>query len=249
VFCENDRGVRGGRFRCRCRRPASSARRRGRRSGGPVRGVSALLWGVVAWRCQSGDWPRWWVPVPLAGDQPRGAARAGRSSTSAAAECVGVRRAYPVLAAAIGVADGYGGEPLVLWAGLCALAFRRGARAPGEPSVPWLGDVKPAGSVGAVLGSVGWAALVVGAGLAAVVTTALAIVSAASARLRRERFTRWQSGVPHGPGLLIATWLVGSVPRNRGGGGHERMTRSRHVGGLFRAGERTVEGSAGCCAG
>ena len=87
------------------------------------------------------------------------------------------------------------------------------------------------------------AALVVGAGLAAVVTTALAIVSAASARLRRERFTRWQSGVPHGPGLLIATWLVGSVPRNRGGGGHERMTRSRHVGGLFRAGERTVEGS------
>jgi leader peptidase (prepilin peptidase)/N-methyltransferase len=122
--------------------------------------------------------------------------------------------AYPVKALAIGVADGYGGQPLVLRAGLCALAFA-GAHATVHQVSPrslGTGDVKPAGSLGAVLGSVGCAALVVGACLAAVFTTAPAIVSAATARLSRERFTPWQSGVPHGPRLLITTWLVVFFP-------------------------------------
>lgn len=64
------------------------------------------------------------------------------------------------------------------------------------------GDVKLAGSLGAVLGAVGWAALAVAATLAALITAGIAL----AARSRT---------APHGPGLLAATWLVAAFP-----GGH-----------------------------
>jgi leader peptidase (prepilin peptidase)/N-methyltransferase len=57
------------------------------------------------------------------------------------------------------------------------------------------GDVKLSGALGAVLGSVSWVALPVGAVLASVVTLA---VSSGKPR----------DGPPHGPGLAGATWLV-----------------------------------------
>ena len=59
-----------------------------------------------------------------------------------------------------------------------------------------------AGSLGAVLGALGWSALVVAAVLAAVVTASLAV-------------GRRRAAAPHGPGLLLATWLVAAFP-----GGH-----------------------------
>ncbi len=57
------------------------------------------------------------------------------------------------------------------------------------------GDVKLAGSLGAVLASASWLALPLAAVLASVVTLLLA---------------RWRraGGVPHGPGLLAGTWVV-----------------------------------------
>jgi leader peptidase (prepilin peptidase)/N-methyltransferase len=129
--------------------------------------------------------------------------------------------AYPVFAVAIGAAAGSGGQSLALRAALGALAFA-GAHAVVHllsPHSLGAGDVKLAGSLGAVLGSVGWAALVVGAGLAAVCTTVLAIVSVSKARFGRERFKRWSNCVPHGPGLLVATWLVALFPGSGGEAG------------------------------
>ncbi|MFE2753059.1 prepilin peptidase [Actinosynnema sp. NPDC059335] len=61
------------------------------------------------------------------------------------------------------------------------------------------GDVKLAGSLGAVLAAVSWQALPVAAVLASVITLLLAV--------RRPGRT-----VPHGPGLLAATWLMSLRP-------------------------------------
>lgn len=64
------------------------------------------------------------------------------------------------------------------------------------------GDVKLSGSLGAVLGAVSWSALAVALALAAVFTLALRAVS----------LGRWRDHVPHGPGLLAATWLLAFLP-------------------------------------
>lgn len=64
------------------------------------------------------------------------------------------------------------------------------------------GDVKLSGSLGAILGSVSWFALSVGLALAALITLALRAVS----------LGRYRDRVPHGPGLLAATWLLALAP-------------------------------------
>lgn len=61
------------------------------------------------------------------------------------------------------------------------------------------GDVKLAGSLGAVLAAVSWQALPVAAVLASAITLLLGA--------RRRHRT-----IPHGPGLLAATWLVSLCP-------------------------------------
>jgi leader peptidase (prepilin peptidase) / N-methyltransferase len=63
------------------------------------------------------------------------------------------------------------------------------------PTAVGAGDVKLAGSLGAVLSGVGWPAAVLGAALAGVVTVLLALLMR-------------QSVVPHGPGMLAAGWVV-----------------------------------------
>lgn len=68
------------------------------------------------------------------------------------------------------------------------------------------GDVKLAGALGTVLGVLGPPAVLLAAVMAAVVTLALA---AGQALLGGRR---WQDGVPYGPGLLIATWLLSVTP-------------------------------------
>ncbi|MCE7010572.1 A24 family peptidase [Kibdelosporangium philippinense] len=68
------------------------------------------------------------------------------------------------------------------------------------------GDVKLSGSLGAVLGSVSWLALSVGLALAALITLALRGVS----------LGRYSDRVPHGPGLLAATWLLAFLPMTPG---------------------------------
>lgn len=100
--------------------------------------------------------------------------------------------AYPLVCLALWWA---GADPWRAAAGgvlflTCHLAVRLVA-----PSALGGGDVKLAGSVGAVLASVSWWALPVGAVVASAVTLALAP-------------WRRAGGVPHGPGMLAAAWLA-----------------------------------------
>lgn len=97
------------------------------------------------------------------------------------------------------------------------------------PAVLGAGDVKLAAPLGAALGAVSWPAVLVGALLASVLTVGLAVVGrllgAAAARVARVARvgsgpvgwwsvgwwsagrSRW-GGVPHGPPMLAAGWLV-----------------------------------------
>jgi leader peptidase (prepilin peptidase) / N-methyltransferase len=70
------------------------------------------------------------------------------------------------------------------------------------PAALGAGDVKLAGALGAVLTAVSWSALVVGAALASVLTAAVAVVAGT---MRRGGSG---GGVPHGPAMLAAGWLV-----------------------------------------
>jgi leader peptidase (prepilin peptidase)/N-methyltransferase len=164
--------------------------------------VSVVLWSAVGWWWLAGSSPGWWLPVPLAVTAfavPLLLAdlrylRLPNAMTLAA---------YPVFATAIGVAAAQGGSVLAYRAGLGALVF--GGLHLGmhwfRPDSLGAGDVKLAGSLGAVLGAVGWAALVLCAFSAAVSTVVLWILA-----------RRWRAGVPYGPGLLTATWLFALSP-------------------------------------
>jgi leader peptidase (prepilin peptidase)/N-methyltransferase len=78
------------------------------------------------------------------------------------------------------------------------------------------GDVKLAGPLGAALGAASWTALVQGAVLASLLTVVLTVVLAAVALLAdpvvagpaRRALRR---GMPHGPSMLVAGWLVVAV--------------------------------------
>lgn len=180
--------------------------------------TSTLLWAVVAWRWLAGGWPVWWLPVPLV-----------VSAFAVPLVFADLRHlrlpnvltfaAYPMVAAAIAVAAAFGGASLALHAALGGLVFG-GAHVVMHllsPNSLGAGDVKLAGSIGAVLGAAGWVALVAGACLAAMITAALSMLSLLSRWLSvhssvRDRFGGWRRGVPHGPGLLLATWLVALAP-------------------------------------
>lgn len=78
------------------------------------------------------------------------------------------------------------------------------------PAAMGAGDVKLAAPVGAVLGAVSWPALLVWAILAAVLTTVAACAGVLLARSGRRAAEEHGggTGVPHGPSMLIAAWLV-----------------------------------------
>lgn len=159
--------------------------------------VAGGLSGLAGWRVAAGLLPVWWLPVPLL---------LGWLAVPLAAVDLARRRlpdaftlpAYPLLGLAVGLAAVLGSGPglglravtgVLLFGGAHILIYLCSPRALGA------GDVKLAGSLGAVLGAVGWSALVVGATIAAFITVGIAI-------------TRRVRTVPHGPGLLLATWLV-----------------------------------------
>jgi leader peptidase (prepilin peptidase)/N-methyltransferase len=68
------------------------------------------------------------------------------------------------------------------------------------------GDVKLSGTQGAVMGAVGLPAVAVGTALAALLTL---LLSALTPRRLREH---WHTGVPHGPALLAATYVIATFP-------------------------------------
>lgn len=110
--------------------------------------------------------------------------------------------AYPVFGALLAFAGSF--ERAVVGAGLFVCL---------HATIHWLapgalggGDVKLSGSLGAVLGAVSWFALSTALALAALITLALRAVS----------LDRYGDRVPHGPGLLAATWLLAFLPAGTG---------------------------------
>lgn len=162
-----------------------------------VAGV-AVLWGVTGARIDR--LPVWWWPVPLA--------LAWAGVLLCTADMVARRLpdaltlpAYPVVAgllgiAALGAADtGLAVRGLIgalLWAGGYATVRVLAADALGG------GDVKLAGSLGALTAATSWPALL----LAVLLATAVTALVAGPARLLGRR------DVPHGPAMLAAAWLV-----------------------------------------
>lgn len=161
----------------------------------------AVAWAVAAGRAAAGGFPLWWLPMPLA---------LGWFAVLLSATDLTHQRlpdvltlpAYPLVVGFLLVAGRWGAGPGVSFravlgglalAGLYAVVHLVAPRSLGG------GDVKLAGSVGAVLGAVSWTALLLGPVLAAALTLGLVVV-------RRNR------QVAYGPGLLGASWMLITFP-------------------------------------
>ena len=177
-----------------------------RRAGAPIpavlaAGLAALGTGAICWRWQTGAWPPWWLPVPclltvFAVPLALADLRHRRLPD------VLTLSAYPALATALAVAALTGGGPAPPVRALAGALVFGGAHALVHARAPaslGAGDVKLAGSLGGVLAAIGWATIPVAAFAAAL----LSGLWAACARRRR---------VPHGPSLLLATWLCAVFP-------------------------------------
>lgn len=181
---------------------------------GPLEVTSALLFAVVAARAGS-SWPEWWLPVPVALtafavpltavdlEHMRLPDALTMSATVAVGLAVGaaavaVQSAWLMVSAAAGAVGFF----LCHW---CVHTLR--------PASLGAGDVKLSGGLGGVLGALGWASVLVGAALAAMTTAMLALAGRLSGR------RAWRDGVPHGPGLLVSTWVMAVFPGERFGVG------------------------------
>jgi leader peptidase (prepilin peptidase) / N-methyltransferase len=162
-----------------------------------------LLWAVVGLRLAAGELPAWWAPIPLA-----------LSWLAVLLTVTDLRHrrlpdaltlpAYPAAALLIVVATPWAGWPLALGAtlGLTAYLAIHGVVHALRPRSLGAGDVKLSGSLGAVLGAVGWPTLILAAWLAALCTLGLRLAAP----------TRFRHGIPHAPGLLAATTLIALFP-------------------------------------
>ncbi|GAB3442460.1 prepilin peptidase [Actinophytocola sediminis] len=164
----------------------------------------AVLWAILGWRVSTGLLPAWWLPVPLVLTWFAVLLTATDLCHRRLPDALTLP-AYPVLGAATVLAAAVGGG-WQLTAGALAGAVVFGMVHAmihlGSPRSLGAGDVKLSGSVGGVLGAVGWPAMVLATALAAVVTLALRVIAP----------RRWHDGVPHGPGLLVATSLLALFP-------------------------------------
>jgi leader peptidase (prepilin peptidase)/N-methyltransferase len=158
----------------------------------------AVLWAVAGAR--AGGLPVWWWPVPLV------LAWAG---VLLGAADIAVRRlpdaltlpAYPVVAVLLVVAAAGAGEAQLLVRALGGALLWAGGYAAVRLAAPGAlggGDVKLAGSLGALTAASSWPGLL----LAVLVASALTVAVAVPARIFGYR------DVPHGPAMLAAAWLV-----------------------------------------
>jgi leader peptidase (prepilin peptidase) / N-methyltransferase len=182
-----------------------------RRGATVHRGILALgvatLWALAGWQAARGHLPWWWLPVPLV--------VAWLAVTLTAVDLKHRRLpnaltlpAYPAIAAVVALASTQAGVQLARNALL-------GATVLGgvyltihlvSPTSMGAGDVKLSGTQGAVMGAVGLPAIAVGTALAALLTL---LLSALTPRHLREK---WHTGVPHGPALLAATYVIATFP-------------------------------------
>ncbi|WP_433262651.1 prepilin peptidase [Actinosynnema sp. CS-041913] len=159
--------------------------------GTDVRWLWCALPTAVLWLASASVSPPHWLPVPLAVAW-LGVLLAIADFRHRRLPDALTLPAYPLLAVVLWFAGADLGRAMVgclVFFGL-HLAVHRLA-----PSSLGGGDVKLAGAMGAVLGSVSWLALPVGAALASAITLVVAL-------------WRPSGGVPHGPGLLGGTWLT-----------------------------------------
>jgi len=176
------------------------------RKGWCAIGVAAL-WALAGWRTEAGHLPWWWLPIPLV--------VAWFAVTLTVVDLKHRRlpntltlAAYPVTALVTTVAATQAGWQVAEGALLGATVLGTTYLAVHLlwPTAMGGGDVKLSGSQGAVLGAVGWPAVLVGTTLAALLTLALHALAP-----KRHR-TRWRTGIPHGPALLTATYVIATFP-------------------------------------
>lgn len=241
---------------------------------------AAMASAIVGWRVAGGALPVWWCAVPLL--------LGWLAVPLAAVDLVALRlpnaltyAAYPILGSALAVAAVYGPDHAMVIRALLGAAAFGGAHALVRcftPTSLGAGDVKLAGSLGAVLAALGWQFLLTASALAAIVTLLLALIPTphraraapqpqeaprtepprpvprtgraatqstaptpaqltespgesaseslaespkavspagpgiASATPGRGRVPLLRRAVPHGPGLLAATWLLATFP-------------------------------------
>lgn len=167
----------------------------------------AALWALAGWRTETGHLPWWWLPIPLV--------VAWFAVTLTVVDLKHRRlpnvltlSAYPATAVTTAIAATQSGWQVAEGAllGAAALGTTYLAIHLLSPTAMGGGDVKLSGSQGAVMGAVGWPAVLVGTTLAAILT--LAMNALAPQRLR----TNWRTGIPHGPALLAATYLIATFP-------------------------------------
>lgn len=164
---------------------------------------TALVWVLTCLRWAAGGVPGWWLPLPLL---------ATALAVPLSAADLRHRRlpdvltlpAYPAAALAVATAAVAGPGAGVPGAAATGAGLFLGAHAlvrALRPSGLGAGDVKLSGSLGGLLGVLGWPALVLVPVVAAVGTGVLAGAARLTGGSR-------PAGVPHGPGLLAATCLV-----------------------------------------
>lgn len=174
---------------------------------GPCELAGAVLCALTALSWTSGGLPGWWLPVPFA---------VVLIGVPLAAVDLSCRRlpdaltwpSYGVLGGALAIAalsNGRQGQLIAALAGVLVFGGTHLLVHLAAPGSLGAGDVKLAGSLGGVLGVVGWPGLVLASCLASVCTLLLAVVGASVKRA-------WRCGVPHGPGLLCAVWAVSVRP-------------------------------------
>ena len=167
----------------------------------------ATLWSLVGWRADSGHLPWWWLPIPLV---------VAWFAVALTAVDLKHRRlpnvltfaAYPATAAVTVLASTQSGWHITEGAllGAAVLGTLYLAVHVLSPRSMGAGDVKLSGSQGAVLGAVGLPAVLVGTTLAALLTLVLSVAAP-----RRHR-AAWRTGIPHGPALLAATYVIATFP-------------------------------------
>ncbi|HEX2131470.1 MAG TPA: A24 family peptidase [Actinophytocola sp.] len=171
---------------------------------GWLAGGVAVLWAVLGWRVSVGAVPAWWLPVPMVLTWFAVLLTATDLRHRRLPDALTLS-AYPVVgAAALAAATAGGGSRVAAsaFAGAVTFCVLHAMVHLASPTSLGAGDVKLSGSVGAVLGAVGWPAMVLGSVLAAMLTLAVRVVAP----------RRWRDGVPHGPGMLAATSLIALFP-------------------------------------